>query len=60
MTTCDLVQHQCQHCQRVLFETAGELRQAVKIRCRKCGEWNQFNPERPEAAKEQPDDTCNK
>jgi phage FluMu protein Com len=44
--------HKCKACRRTLLETDGAPLQSIRIKCRKCGEWNEYKPERPEAAGE--------
>ena len=48
----ETVEHRCTACNRLLLETTGEVQQVIRIKCRKCGAWNEFKPERPIAVKE--------
>lgn len=45
-----MIPHRCLKCNRLLLETDGELKQIIKIRCKRCSEWNIFKPNRPEVA----------
>jgi len=40
-------EYRCPHCDRVLFEYYGPLK--LRIRCRRCGAWNDVNLAAPAA-----------
>ena len=37
------VEYRCKQCGRVLFEAETTLTVSIKIRCKRCGDWNRIH-----------------
>ena len=44
------IEYRCKQCGRVLFEAEAALTVTIRIRCRRCGDWNRISAGRALAA----------